>query len=688
MKVKAQDLDHLCINTIRTLSMDAVQAANSGHPGTPMAMAPVVYCLWQRFLRLDPEDPIWPDRDRFVLSIGHASMLLYSMLHLCGVKAVDAEYEQLGELSVSLEDIKQFRQLDSRCPGHPEYRWTSGVETTTGPLGQGVATSVGMAMASRWAATYFNRPGFDMFGYDVYALCGDGCMMEGVSGEAASLAGHLKLSNLCWIYDNNRITIEGHTAWAFSEDVASRFMGYGWNVTRVGDANDLELLERAFGTFKATTDRPTLIIVDSHIAFGAPTKQDTSAAHGSPLGEEEIRHTKRNYGWPEDAKFLVPEGVREHLAAGIGKRGGELRGAWMAKFEEYRAKHPDLADQLTRFHHRQLPEGWDAEIPSFPADEKGLAGRAASGQVLNAIAKRVSWLIGGSADLAPSTKTRLLFDGAGDYAAGSYGGRNIHFGVREHAMGSILNGLSHCKVRPYGSGFLIFSDYMRPAMRLSAMMELPVIYIFTHDSIGVGEDGPTHQPVEQLASMRAIPGLITLRPADANEVAEAWRVIMGLKREAAVLILTRQSLPTLDRTKYAPAAGLRRGAYTLADAGGGDPDLLLLASGSEVSLCVAAFEKLKSYEVRARVVSMPSFEIFEQQDREYRDGVMPPGVTARVAVEQASTLGWDRYVGMAGCIIGMETFGASAPLKELQHKFGFTPENIVAMALSQLGREI
>jgi transketolase len=688
MKVKAQDLDHLCINTIRTLSMDAVQAANSGHPGTPMAMAPVVYCLWQRFLRLDPEDPIWPDRDRFVLSIGHASMLLYSMLHLCGVKAVDAEYEHLGELSVSLEDIKQFRQLDSRCPGHPEYRWTSGVETTTGPLGQGVATSVGMAMASRWAAAYFNRPGFDMFGYDVYALCGDGCMMEGVSGEAASLAGHLKLANLCWIYDNNKITIEGHTAWAFSEDVASRFMGYGWNVTRVGDANDLELLERAFGTFKETTDRPTLIIVDSHIAFGAPTKQDTSAAHGEPLGEEEIRHTKRNYGWPEDEKFLVPEGVREHLAAGIGKRGGELRGGWMARFEEYRAKHPDLADQLTRFHHRQLPEGWDADIPSFPADAKGLAGRVASGQVLNAVAKHVPWLVGGSADLAPSTKTRLTFDGAGDFTASSYGGRNIHFGVREHAMGSILNGLSHCKLRPYGSGFLIFSDYMRPAMRLSAMMELPVIYIFTHDSIGVGEDGPTHQPVEQLASMRAIPGLITLRPADANEVAEAWRVIMGLKREAAVLILTRQPLPTLDRTKYAPAAGLRRGAYTLADAGGGDPDVLLLASGSEVSLCVAAFEKLKSYDVRARVVSMPSCEIFEQQNREYRDSVMPPGVTARVAVEQASTLGWNRYVGIAGCIIGMETFGASAPLKELQHKFGFTPENIVAMALQQLGREI
>ena len=678
------DLNLLSINTIRTLSMDAVQAANSGHPGTPMALAPVIYCLWQRFLRFDPEDPIWPDRDRFVLSVGHASMLLYSMLHLCGVKAVNAKYERLGELSVGLEDIKCFRQLESRAPGHPEYRWTSGVETTTGPLGQGVAVSVGMAMAGRWMAEYFNRPEFEMFGYDVYAVAGDGCMMEGISGEAASLAGHLKLSNLCWIYDNNRITIEGPTDLAFSEDVATRFIGYGWNVTRVGDANDLNMLERAFNTFKATTDRPTLIIVDSHIAWGSPTMQGSAAAHGAPLGEDDVRATKRVYGWPEDSQFRVPDGVREHFAEGIGARGRKLRDAWMEKFEVYGTKHPELADQLYKMQHRQLPDGWDEDIPSFPADPKGIAGRAASAQVLNAIAKNVPWLIGGSADLAPSTKTLLTFEGAGDFSAQNYGARNLHFGVREHAMGAILNGLSHCKVRPYGSGFLIFSDYMRPPMRLSALMEIPVIYIFTHDSIGVGEDGPTHQPVEQLASLRAIPGMVTLRPADANEVAEAWRVIMEMHHEPAVLVLSRQALPTFDRSKCAPAAGVRKGAYVLADAAGGAPQVLLLASGSEVALCMNAHERLTAEGVGARVVSIPSWELFERQDKEYRDSVIPPGVKARVAVEQASTLGWERYVGLTGSIIGMETFGTSAPLKDVQSKFGFTPHRVVAVAKEQL----
>ncbi len=678
------DLDLLSINTIRTLSMDAVQAANSGHPGTPMALAPVIYCLWQRFLRFDPEDPIWPDRDRFVLSVGHASMLLYSMLHLCGVKAVNVKYERLGELSVGLEDIKCFRQLESRAPGHPEYRWTSGVETTTGPLGQGVAVSVGMAMAGRWMAEYFNRPEFEMFGYDVYAVAGDGCMMEGISGEAASLAGHLKLSNLCWIYDNNRITIEGPTDLAFSEDVATRFIGYGWNVTRVGDANDLNMLERAFNTFKATTDRPTLIIVDSHIAWGSPTMQGSAAAHGAPLGEDDVRATKRVYGWPEDSQFRVPDGVREHFAEGIGARGRKLRDAWMEKFEVYGTKHPELADQLYKMQHRQLPDGWDEDIPSFPADPKGIAGRAASAQVLNAIAKNVPWLIGGSADLAPSTKTLLTFEGAGDFSAQNYGARNLHFGVREHAMGAILNGLSHCKVRPYGSGFLIFSDYMRPPMRLSALMEIPVIYIFTHDSIGVGEDGPTHQPVEQLASLRAIPGMVTLRPADANEVAEAWRVIMEMHHEPAVLVLSRQALPTFDRSKCAPAAGVRKGAYVLADAAGGAPQVLLLASGSEVALCMNAHERLTAEGVGARVVSIPSWELFERQDKEYRDSVIPPGVKARVAVEQASTLGWERYVGLTGSIIGMETFGTSAPLKDVQSKFGFTPHRVVAVAKEQL----
>ncbi len=681
-----KQLDQLCVNTIRTLSMDAVQQANSGHPGTAMAMAPVVYALWQRVLRFDPEDPIWPNRDRFVLSIGHASMLLYSILHLTGVRAVDPQYERLGTPSVSLDDIKKFRQLDSKCPGHPEYRWTSGVETTTGPLGQGVATSVGMAIGGRWLASHFNRPGFDLFDYDVYALCGDGCMMEGVSGEAASLAGHLKLANLCWIYDNNKITIEGHTDWAFSEDVATRFVAYGWNVTRVGDANDLEMLERAFATFRKERERPTLIIVDSHIAWGAPNKQDTHAAHGEPLGEEEIRLTKRNYGWPEDAKFLVPDGVLDHFKTGLGARGKAARLAWEAKFREYEAKYPELADHVTRIQKRQLPEGWDKGLEPFPADPKGVSGRDASGKVLNALAQRVPWLLGGSADLAPSTKTRLTFEAAGDFTPANHSGRNFHFGIREHAMGSILNGLALTKLRPYGSGFLIFSDYMRGAIRLSAIMELPVVYIFTHDSIGVGEDGPTHQPIEHLASLRAIPGLITFRPGDANEVVEAWRYTMELRHEPVCLILSRQNLPTLDRRRYADARGVHKGAYVLADAPGGKPELILMGSGSEVALCVEAYEQLTKEGVKARVVSMPSWELFDKQPRGYQDEVFPPAVTARVAVEQASTFGWRRFVGNAGQIIGMRTFGASAPLKELQKKFGFTPEGVVTAARAVLGR--
>jgi transketolase len=677
-------LDQLCVNTIRTLSMDAVQQANSGHPGTPMAMAPVVYTLWQQLLRFDPDDPIWPNRDRFVLSIGHASMLIYSMLHLTQVKAVNPQYERLGQLSVALDDIKRFRQLDSKCPGHPEYRWTSGIETTTGPLGQGVATSVGMAIAGKWMATYFNRPDFEMISYDVFALAGDGCMMEGVSSEAASLAGHLKLNNLCWIYDNNKITIEGHTEWAFSEDVATRFVAYGWNVTRVTDANDLEMLARAFKTFQATSDRPTLIIVDSHIAWGAPNKQDTHAAHGEPLGEEEIRLTKRNYGWPEDAKFLVPEGVYDHFAKGIGARGHRAREAWMAKFEQYKAKYPELADQLFKMQHRQLPAGWDKGLTPFPADSKGVAGRDASGKVLNALAQSVPWLIGGSADLAPSTKTRLTFEAAGDFTAAHPQGRNMHFGVREHAMGAVLNGLSLSKIRPYGSGFMIFSDYMRPSIRLSAIMELPVVYIFTHDSIGVGEDGPTHQPIEQLASLRAIPGLLTFRPADANEVSEAWRYIMTLRHEPAALILSRQALPTIDRTKFGAASGVARGAYVVADAADGRPDVILLSSGSEISLCLTAWERLTGEGLKARVVSMPCWELFEHQDQAYRESVLPPSVTARVAVEQGSTFGWAQYTGLDGDIIGMKTFGASAPLKELQTKFGFTPDNVVTAVRSAL----
>lgn len=679
-------LDDLSVNTIRTLSMDAVQAANSGHPGTPMALAPVVYCLWQRVLRFDPENPIWANRDRFVLSAGHASMLLYSMLHLTEVKAVNSEYEQVGTPSVSLDDIKNFRQLDSKCPGHPEYRWTSGVETTTGPLGQGVATSVGMAMAEKWLAANYNTPEVELFNYNVYAVCGDGCLMEGISGEAASLAGHLKLSNLCWIYDNNHITIEGNTSLAFTEDVATRFIGYNWNVLRVGDANDLERLENAFKTFQKTNDRPTLIIVDSHIGYGSPNKQDTHGAHGEPLGEEEIALTKKAYGWDYADKFHVPDEVRENFRSGIGKRGAELSRAWREKFAEFKQNSSAKAEQVERMQRRQLPDGWDKDLPVFDADSKGVAGRDASAKVLNALAKNVPWLIGGSADLAPSTKTRLTFDGAGDFSANNYAGRNFHFGVREHAMAAALNGMSLSKLRVFGSGFMIFSDYARPSIRLSALMEIPVIHIFTHDSIGVGEDGPTHQPIEHLAGLRSIPGLITFRPGDANEIAEVWRYTMKLRHEPVAMILSRQAMPTLDRSIYNSAEGAQKGAYILADADGGKPEVILMGSGSEVALCVAAYEQLKNEGTKARVVSMPSWELFEQQPAEYQETVLPPDVTARISVEQASTFGWARYTGFSGERIGMKTFGASAPLKELQKKFGFLPESIVAQAKQMLGK--
>jgi transketolase len=682
----ACSIDELCINTIRTLSMDAVQQADSGHPGTPMALAPVVYTLWQRFLRFDPEDPIWPNRDRFVLSNGHASMLLYAMLHLTGVKAINAAYELLGEPSVTLDDIKRFREIDSKCPGHPEYHVTTGVETTTGPLGQGCATSVGMAMAEQWLAQHFNRPDFAVFDYDVYTVCGDGDMMEGVTSEAASLAGHLMLGNLCWIYDSNRITIEGHTDLAFSDDVAARFLAYGWNVTRVGDANDTERIALAIETFRHTHDVPTLIIVESHIGYGAPHKHDTSAAHGEPLGVEEIRLAKRSYGWPEDATFLVPDGVREHFRAGIGQRGQQLRATWLARIEAYRTEQPDLAEQLKRMQTRELPDGWDVGLPNFPADSKGLASRDSSAKVLNAVASHYPWLIGGAADLAPSTKTRLTFEAAGDFEANKYGGRNLHFGIREHAMGAILNGLALSKIRAYGSSFLIFSDYMKPPVRLSALMQLPVVYIFTHDSIGLGQDGPTHQPVEQLIALRAIPGLITLRPADANEVVEAWRVIIGLKHQPACLVLSRQPLSSFDRTRYASAIGVARGAYVMADAESGKPAVILIGTGSEVVLCVEVYETLKQEGIPARVVSMPSWELFEQQDQTYRDSVLPPDVTARVSVEEGSVIGWDRYVGGTGAKIGMHTFGSSAPIKDLLTKFGFTPEKVLAAAKEQIAK--
>lgn len=678
------DLDQLSINTIRTLAIDAVQKANSGHPGTPMGMAPTAYTLWQKQLRFDPADPIWPDRDRFVLSVGHASMLLYALLHLTGVRAVDADYEQLDQPSVSLDDIKNFRQLGSKCPGHPEYHLTSGVEATTGPLGQGVAMSVGMAIAREWQAHYFNRPGFPMFDYDVYALCGDGCMMEGISGEAASLAGHLKLEHLCWIYDSNRITIEGATDLAFTEDVEARFLAYGWAVQRVRDANDTAQIAKALARFRETRGQPTLILVESHIGYGAPHKQDTAAAHGEPLGADEVRLVKQAYGWPEDAQFLVPDGVYEHFQNGIGTRGAQLRADWERMFARYREAHSDLAEALEQMQRRELPKKWDVNIPTFPTDAKGIASRDSSAKVENAIASRLPWLIGGAADLAPSTKTRLTAEGSGDFQDDNYAARNLHFGVREHAMGAICNGLALSKIRAFGSGFLIFSDYMRAAIRLSALMEVPVIYIFTHDSIGVGEDGPTHQPVEQLASLRAIPGLITLRPCDANEVAEAWRVVTALKHQPACLILSRQPLPTLDRSRFAPASGVARGAYVLADPTRGDPDVILIGTGSEVSLCVNAAEELAAEGIRARVVSMPSWELFEEQDAAYRASVLPPEIRARVCVEQAATLGWERYVGIDGAKIGMHTFGASAPLKALQTKFGFTPERVAQAAREQV----
>jgi transketolase len=678
------DLVQLSINTIRTLSIDAVEQAKSGHPGTPMALAPLIYTLWNRVLQFDPQDPIWPNRDRFVLSNGHASMLLWSVLHLTGTRAVNSEYERLGHPAVTLDDIRHFRQLDSRAPGHPEYGWVSGVETTTGPLGQGVATSVGMAIAEKWLANRYNRPGFEIFNHRIYAVCGDGCLMEGISSEAASLAGHLALDNLCWIFDNNHITIEGDTNITFTEDVAARFLAYGWNVLRVGDANDIDRIEHALRIFRQTKDRPTFIVLDSHIGYGSPNKQGKSAAHGEPLGEEEVRLTKRYYGWPEDAKFLVPAGVYEHFADGVGTRGANARRDWIKLFEAYRAVQPESAAEIDQIQRRELPSGWDRNLPVFPADAKGLAGREASGKALNVLAQNIPWLLGGSADLGPSNKTLLA--GAGNFQANNPGGRNLRFGIREHAMAAIVNGLALSGLRAYGASFFVFADYARPAMRLSALMELPAIYIFTHDAMGDGEDGPTHQPVEHLASLRAIPGLVTMRPGDANEVVEAYRYIMRLRREPAVLALSRQSLPTLDRSKYAPASGVSRGAYVLADAPGGKPEVILIASGSELILAVQAHEKLIAAGIRSRVVSMPSWDVFEQQTRKYRDSVLLPEVTARIALEQASTFGWERYVGSSGRIIGMETFGASAPLKELQRKFGFEPDRVVLFAKELLSR--
>jgi transketolase len=677
MAYAMQPIEKLSVNTIRTLSMDAVQAANSGHPGTPMALAPAAYVLFNEVLRYDPAQPGWANRDRFVLSCGHASMLMFSMLHVCGVKQAD------GSPAVSLDDLRQFRQLGSRCPGHPEHGHTVGVETTTGPLGQGVANSVGMAIAGRWLASRYNKPGFDLFDYNVYAFCGDGDLMEGVSAEAASLAGHLKLPNLCWLYDDNKITIEGSTSLAFSEDVAGRFVSYGWNVIKVADVNDLDALRAAWATFQKTTDRPTLIIVRSTIAWGAPNKANTHGAHGAPLGPEEIRLTKAAYGWPEDQSFLVPEEVLRDFADHVGERGRCLREAWEAKCPEYKKQYPELAEELDRMARGEMPKDWDADLAAFPTDAKGLASRQSSGKVLNQLARRVPWLVGGSADLAPSTLT--LLDKQGDFQAGSYGGRNLHFGIREHAMGSILNGMALCGLRAYGATFFVFSDYMRPPMRMAALMGLPIVYVFTHDSIGVGEDGPTHQPIEHLAALRAIPNLIVLRPGDANEVTEAYRVAMKSKHQPVALALTRQNIPTLDRTRYASAAGLQKGAYVLSDAPGGKPEVILIGTGSELSLVLAAQEKLLAEGVKARVVSMPSWELFDAQPEAYRNAVLPPDVTRRVAVELGIEQGWSKYVGCRGRFIGIDTFGASGPAGVLLKHYGFTVDNLVAAAKALVG---
>ena len=679
-------MDQLSINTIRTLAMDAVQKANSGHPGAPMGLAPVVYELWQKYLRYDPADPLWPNRDRFVLSAGHASMLLYATLHLTGVRHVDGDGKVVDRPAVSMDDIQHFRQLDSNTPGHPESHLTTGVETTTGPLGQGAGNSVGMAIASKWLGANYNQPGFDVFDFNVYALCGDGDMMEGVCCEAASLAGHLKLSNLCWIYDHNHVTLDGPASFSFSEDDMTRFVGYGWNVTRVADANDLDMLGRAYETFLKTKDRPTLIVVDSHIGYGSPHKQDSSDAHGEPLGEEEVKLTKKVYGWPEDSKFLVPEGVYNQFKNGIGKRGAEVHAGWSKKFEDYKKQFPKLADQLDKIQNQQLPDGWDKDLPVFPADAKGMATRESSGKTLNALAKNIPWLIGGSADLAHSNKTNLTFEGAGDFFPNAYHGRNLHFGVREHAMGAATNGISVSRLRAFSATFFNFSDYMKPSMRLAALMETPSIFIFTHDSIGLGEDGPTHQPIEQLAGLRAMPNMVVLRPGDANEVVEAYKVIIQLRHSPATLVLTRQAMPTYDRTKFAAASGVAKGAYVLIDAEGGKPDVILMGTGSEVHLCVEAYEKLKAEGIKARVVSMPSWDLFEKQDAAYKESVFPAAVTARVSVEMAATLGWDRYVGPKGKMIGMHSFGASAPLKDVLKKFGFLTENVVAAAKQVLGK--
>ncbi len=668
------DLDLLCVNTIRTLSMDAVQQANSGHPGAPMGLAPVAYTVWQNYLNYDPAAPLWPNRDRFVLSNGHASMLLYSMLHLTGVQG-DGQRKP-----VTLDEIKKFRQLDGVTPGHPEHHLTSGVETTTGPLGQGIGNAVGMAIAQKWIAATYAKPGFEnLFDHKIYTICGDGCLMEGIASEACSLAGHLKLNNLCLLYDDNEITIDGRTSLAFTENVAMRFAAYDWNVLRVADGTDMVSLSSMLDQFLLTTDKPTIVLVKGIIGYGAPHKQNTEHAHGEPLGDAEIVAAKKFYGWPETAKFLVPPQVLAHFQQHFGVRGAHKHAEWNALFAKYKAAFPNEAKLVGEIFDGTLPAGWDQAIPTFPADAKGMASRDSSGKVLNALAKVIPWMVGGSADLAKSNKSRLTFDNAGDFQAATPAGRNINFGVREHAMGAICNGMALHGLRAFAAGFLIFSDYGRPAIRLGAIIEVPVLYIFTHDSIGVGEDGPTHQPIEQIASLRAIPGVIVIRPGDANEVCEAYRVALTETEHPVILALSRQNLPTLDRTKYGPASGTAKGAYVLLDCTG-TPDLILIGTGSEVQLCIEAGEKLTADGKKVRIVSMPSWELFERQPKDYRDSILPPTITNRVTVEMGSVFGWERYAGLQGSIIGMHGFGASAPLKDLLPYFGFTVEAVVKAA--------
>ncbi len=686
---KTQDpLDLLAINTIRTLSIDAIQKANSGHPGTAMDAAPTAYTLWQQFLRYDPKAPHWINRDRFVLSAGHASMLLYSLIHLAGIEA-ETSYQKKGGEAVSLADIESFREAGSRCPGHPEYGWTTGVESTTGPLGQGVATSVGMAMAGKWLGATYNKPGFDLFNFNVYALCGEGCLMEGVGSEAASLAGHLKLSNLCWIFDNNNVTIDGHTDITFTEDVAKRFDAYGWNVVHVTDANDLDALASAYGAFLATDDKPTMIVVHSHIGYGSPGKHDTPAAHGEPLGPDEVRRTKQFFGFDPGEFFVVPDGVRQHFTTHMGQRGADARAKWETLFADYAKKYPEEAAQIELIRTRGLPEGWDSGIPEFAPDANGMATREASGKVLNAIAAKVPWVLGGAADVAGSTKVVLTYPDAGEFQPyselGDYGGHNLRYGIREHAMCAVVNGMVLTGLRAYTSCYLIFTDYARGAIRLGSLMDLPVLNIWTHDSISLGQDGPTHQPIEQMVSLRAIPGMMVIRPADANETVEAYRLVMPLTNRPVALILSRQALPIFDRSKLAPASGLTKGAYVLADTDGGKPDVILIGTGSEVSLCLAARDLLAKDKIKARVVSMPCRELFEAQDEGYRESVLPAAITARVTVEEASPIGWDRYAGPKGIVLGMNTFGLSAPLDVVSKHFGFTPERVAAAAKMALG---